>query len=286
MNHAQSTAVAVAAPQDVLGHHEHPPYLAHHFDTVKQQTDAGKLAMWVFLATEILMFGGLFCAYAIWRANHYEAFWIGHGYLNTWWGALNTIILLASSFTMAWAVRTSQLNKRGATVVLLLLTFLGGVGFMCIKVVEYKAKYDHGMMPGRFYHPVMHRAPEHAADPAAVAVTAAAAADTKGVQPKVSATGTTLVENPRKSMRRVRGSQNHTAEELALARPFFSIYFALTGLHGLHVLIGMVLIGWVAMRAYRGDFNAEFNAPVDIVGLYWHLVDLIWIFLFPLLYLI
>jgi cytochrome c oxidase subunit III len=270
MSHVESTTATLDEPH---GHGHHPPYLAHHFESMQQQNDAGKLAMWVFLATEILMFGGLFCAYAVWRANHYEAFWIGHTYLNTWWGAVNTLILIASSFTMAWGVRACQLNNQKLCVILLFLTFLGGVGFMAIKYVEYSTKFSHGMGPGIWYNPHLH---DEAADEAAHA----------DHDSSHEAGGGSMVERKGGSGLRDHGTAHHTAEELAIARPFFSIYFALTGLHGLHVLVGMALVGWAMIRAYNGAFNAEYSAPVDIVGLYWHLVDLIWIFLFPLLYLI
>ena len=272
--------------------HGHHPNLAHHFESMQQQNDAGKLAMWVFLATEILMFGGLFCAYAVWRARHYDIFDIGHVYLDTNWGAINTVILIASSFTMAWGVRCAQLNRRTATWVLCLLTVLGGFGFMCIKYVEYTTKFSHGMGPGIWYTAPMHAehdllaAEEHHATgsedaPNITAVTLAEAVADEGDAADEHAHGPAIYKE---------GSywnhHGHTPEQLAVARPFFSIYFALTGLHGLHVLVGMALVGWITVRSYNGAFSAEYNAPVDIVGLYWHLVDLIWIFLFPLLYLI
>ncbi|MDB5328131.1 MAG: ctaE, partial [Phycisphaerales bacterium] len=133
------------------GHdHGHNPHLAHHFDTMEQQYDSGKLGMWVFLATELLMFGGLFCAYAVYRSNHPEVFLYAHHYLQMQWGAINTAILLASSLTMAWAVRCSQLNQSKALVILLLVTLLGGAGFMMIKAVEYNHKFQEYLAPGRF----------------------------------------------------------------------------------------------------------------------------------------
>ena len=130
--------------------HAHTPHLAHHFDTMEQQYDSGKLGMWVFLATELLMFGGLFCAYAVYRANHPEVFIYAHTFLNTTWGAINTCVLLASSLTMAWAVRCSQLNQRNALVALLLATLCGGAGFMMIKAVEYNHKFQEYLGPGQF----------------------------------------------------------------------------------------------------------------------------------------
>lgn len=283
---------------DDHGHGHAPAWLAHHFDTPKQQFDSGKLGIWVFLATEILMFGGLFCAYAVWRTHHYESFQIGHLFLNKFWGAFNTIVLIASSFTMAWGVRTAQLGRRGPTLILLGLTFLGGVGFMCVKYVEYAHKFHAGIGPGKYYNPLC--VPATDSNPGA-AVTAT-------TQPGQLPTAVQLVQSPASAhhadelerhvqvevadpatgkMKKVQRIQVMlTAEQMAVARPFFSIYFLMTGLHGIHVVVGMGLIAWVFLRCHRGDFSAEYNAPVDIVGLYWHLVDLIWIFLFPLLYLI
>lgn len=276
------------------GAHAHHPNLAHHFESMQQQNDAGKLAMWVFLATEILMFGGLFCAYAVWRARHYDSFDIGHVYLDWKLGTVNTIILIASSFTMAWGVRAAQLNHRTACWVLCFLTVLGGAGFMGIKYVEYTTKFSHGMGPGRLYTAPIHAEHDLAVDhgrnvatgseqiPALSAVTLAEA----GVGSDVHEGEHDQSGPPLYKEGSYWNHHGHSPQQLAMARPFFSIYFLLTGLHGLHVLVGMVLVGWITVRAYNGHFNAEYNAPVDIVGLYWHLVDLIWIFLFPLLYLI
>ncbi|RYZ64252.1 MAG: hypothetical protein EOP08_09365, partial [Proteobacteria bacterium] len=131
-------------------HAHHDPYLAHHFDTPAQQFSTGKLGMWTFLATEVLMFGGLFCAYAVYRSNHPEVYLWAHRALDAKWGMINTIVLLASSFTMAWGVRAAQLNQKGLLQIMLALTFLGGVGFMCIKAVEYDAKWKHYLFPGEF----------------------------------------------------------------------------------------------------------------------------------------
>jgi cytochrome c oxidase subunit III len=287
MSQAQTSTATLEEPHG----HAHHPNLAHHFESMQQQNDAGKLAMWVFLATEILMFGGLFCAYAVWRARHYDIFDIGHVYLDTKWGAINTVILIASSFTMAWGVRCAQLNKRTACWVLCLLTVLGGFGFMGIKYVEYTTKFSHGMGPGRYYTAPVHAEhdlidPGHASLPTRAERVPSVAAVTLGEALADEADPTAVYQPAIYKDGSYWNKYGHTPQQLAAARPFFSIYFALTGLHGLHVLVGMALVGWITVRAYNGAFSAEYNAPVDIVGLYWHLVDLIWIFLFPLLYLI
>ena len=254
--------------------HEHAPHLQHHFETPEQQFDAGKLGIWLFLATEILLFGGLFCAYAIYRANHPEIFHYAHQFLDKILGGTNTVILLCSSLTMAWAVRASQLGQRRLLIVLLSLTLLGGFGFMGIKYVEYKAKWEHGLLPGPHFAPHEHE--EEAAAPAA-----AASAPAGEVKPSALGPAGTVRQE----------ATGETGVALHGKRPsnvqiFFGIYFLMTGLHGLHVLAGMGAIAWILVRSVKGHFGPEYFTPVDFVGLYWHLVDLIWIFLFPLLYLI
>ena len=124
------------------------PQFAHHFNSLSQQFAVEKLGIWLFLATEVLMFGGLFCAYAFYRGLHPEIFLYGHQYLPTSWGAINTVVLLTSSLTMAWAVRAAQLNQRGVLKAMLIATFLGGVGFMVIKGIEYESKFSHDLGPG------------------------------------------------------------------------------------------------------------------------------------------
>jgi cytochrome c oxidase subunit 3 len=250
--------------------HEASPHLQHHFDTEEQQFDAGKLGMWLFLATEILLFGGMFVAYAIYRANHPEIFIYAHQYLDKILGGTNTVILLCSSLTMAWAVRASQLGQQRLLVVLLSLTLLGGFGFMGIKYLEYKAKWEHGLLPGTHFAP--HEGGEHKATPAAPSAPAAT------ISPSA--------EGPSGRARHdARDDQGH-GERPSNVQIFFGIYFLMTGLHGIHVLIGMGAITWLLFRSIKKEFGPAYFTPVDFVGLYWHLVDLIWIFLFPLLYLI
>jgi cytochrome c oxidase subunit 3 len=233
----------------------HSPFLAHHFDDHKQQFEAGKFGMWLFLAQEILFFSGLFCAYAVYRVNHPEIFMYAHQFLDKTMGAINTVVLLFSSLTMAWAVRCAQLNQRRGLIVNLVVTFVCACVFLCIKYVEYEHKWKDGLLWGKNFQPhAAHAAPAHAG-----AEAGAAHASTPSAH---------VVERP----------QN--------AHIFFGIYFAMTGLHGIHVIAGMVVIAWLIKRARRGDFTAEYFGPVEYVGLYWHVVDLIWIYLFPLLYLI
>ena len=267
--------------------HGHPPHLQHHFDTPEQQFESGKLGMWLFLATEILLFGGLFCAYAIYRAHHPEVFIAGHHHLNKMMGTINTVILLCSSFTMAWAVRCSQRSKQTGLKIGLILTLLGGAGFMVIKYFEYKEKYEHGYMPGKFFR----YDEERLAAPAELetqvvaqaAATSQAAADPDAPTIKPAAVGPAGLVTTATEESQHEGQAEEEAKNIHL---FFGIYFLLTGLHGLHVFAGMTVIAWLLYRSIRGHFNAEYFTPVDLGGLYWHLVDLIWIYLFPLLYLI
>ncbi len=136
------------------GHDPHEnPYLAHHFETPRQQFESGKLGMWMFLATEVLLFSGLFCAYAVYRASHPEVFEWAHKYLNVWLGGTNTVVLICSSLTMAWAVRAAQLGQRRLLVACLCLTLLGGFTFLGIKYVEYKNKWEEGLLWAGKYNP-------------------------------------------------------------------------------------------------------------------------------------
>jgi cytochrome c oxidase subunit 3 len=332
--------------------HEHSPHLQHHFDTEEQQFDAGKLGMWLFLATEILLFGGLFCAYAIYRGTHPEIFLYAHQFLDKTLGGTNTVILLCSSLTMAWAVRASQLGQRKLLITLLSLTLLGGFGFMGIKFVEYKAKWEHGLLPGRHFAPhepgesnegpagetsaAPATAPSPPPSPPPSEATKTQPAQAPNNNPPAAAGGTTgapatapspppspppsTATNPQSasapknnppaaasaasaagptvqpSAQGPSGTVRPDVAEKSSAgfhgkRPsnvqiFFGIYFLMTGLHGIHVLGGMGAITWLLIRSVKGHFGPDYYTPVDFVGLYWHLVDLIWIFLFPLLYLV
>ncbi len=210
----------------------HDPHLAHHFDTMEQQHEAVKLGMWLFLITEILLFGGLFVAYAIYRSMHPEVFRQASHLLDWKLGCFNTAVLIGSSLTMALAVRGAQLAQRKQQIIFLAITLLLAAVFLCVKYVEYSHKFHLGLLPGKYFEP-------------------------------------------------------HDAyANIPHARTFFSIYFLMTGLHGFHVLGGMAVIAWMLLRARRNEFSAAYYYPVELTGLYWHLVDLIWIYLFPLLYLI
>jgi cytochrome c oxidase subunit III len=209
--------------------------LAHHFRDHAQQKAAASLGMWVFIAQEIMFFGGLFLAYTIYRAKYAVVFATASHHLNVTLGGINTAVLICSSLTMALAVHAAATGKRRLIVAFLLATILLGSVFLGIKLVEYKDKFDHGLVPG----------------------------------PGFSAHALHL--------------EGDQAQE---AQIYFSLYFGMTGLHALHMIVGIPIILWFAFRSWRGDFSAEYHNPIELVGLYWHFVDIIWIFLFPLLYLI
>jgi cytochrome c oxidase subunit 3 len=219
------------------GHHAHhgPAFLAHHFHTPKQQYEAAKLGMWLFLAQEVLFFSGLFVAYLVFRMWYPEAWSAGSHELDRYMGLLNTVVLLFSSLTAVLAVRSAQLGERKATGNYILITIACAMIFMVVKYFEYSHKFHVGLLPGQYFAPQGH-----------------------------------LV-----------GTEFPVGTHF-----FFSVYFMATGVHGLHVLIGIGVLFWIWLRNNRGEFTKEFWTPVDLVALYWHLVDLIWIFLFPFLYLI
>jgi len=237
------------------GHHD--PYLAHHFDTVEQQYSAQVFGMWLFIATEILLFGGLFCWYSVYRSNHPDIFQAGSMFLDKNLGALNTVILIFSSFTMAWAVRAAQLSQKKILIAMLTITVLCAMGFMVVKYVEYSEKWRHGLLWGAKYHYSSVEA-DHGDSSAPVEMEESAAAGT----------GHGESDTPR------------------LLHLFFGIYFLMTGLHGIHVLVGIIIISWLIFTSMKGRWHSRNFVVVDLVGLYWHVVDIIWIFLFPLFYLI
>ncbi len=213
----------------------HHPALAHHFENLSEQKETATLGMWVFIAQEIMFFGGLFASYAVYRFKYQEAFAVASHHLNVPLGAFNTAVLICSSLTMALAVHAAALGKRRQIVAFLLLTVLLGGVFLGIKAVEYKDKFDHHLVPGEHFDgEVLHLEGDRARQ----------------------------------------------------AQVYYSLYFAMTGLHALHMIIGIPILLTLAALAARGRYDAQYHAPVEVAGLYWHFVDIVWIFLFPLLYLI
>ncbi len=218
--------------------HSSSHHYAHHFDSAEHEYSSSKQGVWAFLCTEILMFGGLFVAYAIYHHMYPDVFRYGSRHFLNWkLGAINTVVLLTSSLTMALGIYYCQKLQKKKAVNMLLLTILCGAIFMVIKYFEYSHKFHEGWLPGAWFTP----------------------------------------EALKEAM------ENGAPANIPL---YTSFYFMMSGLHGLHVLIGMGLIAWVAIRANRGEFGPDYYTPVEGVGLFWHVVDLIWIYLFPLLYLV
>ncbi len=291
-----------ADAHDDDGHHGHGeyPFLAHHFDTPEQQFEAGKLGIWLFLVTEVLFFAGLFCAYTLYRAQHPEVFYYAHFFLDTKWGAINTVVLLVSSLTAAWAVRNAQMRNKQALVINIVVTILCACTFMGIKYVEYSHKFHDGLLPGKRFAPThmawetesfKHKYPDAAAAAEKLVGIGLAPAG-EGSDPKAAQRefARTLPGKTKKPLVDA-GLVNPRTGDVTMAPPnrtatFFGIYFFMTGLHGLHVLIGIGIWIWLLIRATKGVFNENYFGPIDFAALYWHLVDLIWIYLFPLLYLI
>lgn len=419
-------------------HHDHPPFLAHHFDTPEQQFDSGKLGMWLFLVTEVLFFSGLFCAYAVYRAMRPEVFSGCSQFLNTQLGAINTGVLLFSSLTMAWAVRCAQTEEYKKLVGMLAATLSCATIFLGVKAIEYSHKFEMGLLPAGLFsydpaHPHHHEGLsaslvwmsvpfllillglitwyviaavghnkfqmrvagpltvvaacyfvgvglgtviESGEKPVAALATshaegesfaevehggvhgegehedgAAGGAKEDGTDTVAAGEAEGAAETPAETSADATGSEQATdgaAEAAALDTPyrglnptagvlagddtntgvrqqlsaerraemlaagrmtfegeeaaiesteievfnpayagvFFSIYYCMTGIHAIHILAGIGVLVWLLVRAVRHDFNRQYFGPVDYVGLYWHIVDLIWIYLFPLLYLI
>jgi cytochrome c oxidase subunit 3 len=206
-----------------------PSFLAHHFESLEKQQHAARLGMWVFLATEVLLFAALFAAYAVYRYLFHEAFAEASRGLQTWIGLVNTIVLVTSSFTVALGLDRSARGDGKGTRLLFGVSVLLALVFLVFKYVEYSHHFETGELPGRFYR-----------------------GEIPGSGPRL----------------------------------FFTLYFMITGLHGIHVIVGATILTVVGVLAGKGRYGREYNVPVELAGLYWHLVDMIWIFVFPLIYLI
>ena len=204
------------------------PKLQEHFYNMDQQLEASTLGMWVFLVTEVMFFGGMFMAYIVYRNMYPHARVEASAELNWRLGGLNTGVLIVSSLTMALAVRAAMLGNKKHQVINIILTMLLGMTFLVVKFFEYKAKFEHHLVPGPHFDPSLEQ----------------------GMQ------------------------------------IFFSLYFMLTGVHAAHMIIGLGIMTWILVTAAKGTYGPDYYAPVEVAGLYWHFVDIVWIFLFPLLYLL
>lgn len=291
-------------------HQFHPPGLQHQFDDMAQQKDSTTIGMWAFLAQEIMFFGGIFTAYLVYRSKFPMAFAAGSNHLDVVLGALNTVVLIVSSLTMALTVYFAQKNNRNMQVIFIILTMALGTTFLVVKYFEYKEKWTDGLVPvAGWNHKIgvedspaaaEHAEPagEHALDAESAAYKASEEYKVKAQRgefrwPDVSLAkmgehghdGKGFLTNDEKSGYYAHGQLDPQKFE-SKVRIFFWIYFAMTGLHALHMIIGLGIMTWLLFRAWRGDFTIDYYAPVEISGLYWHFVDIVWIFLFPLLYLL
>ena len=201
-------------------------HAAHH---AAHRDDLGsKLGMWLFIFTELLLFGGLFIVYSVYRYKHAQAFALAAEELNVTVGTINTVILLVSSMTIAMATTAIQKKERRTTLVLIGITLLLGLVFLVNKYFEWSGKIGHGIYPG---------------------------------SPLLDELGQGDVL-------------------------FFGLYYFMTGLHALHIIVGMVVLGFIFVHVWKGRLTFDNFQLLENGGLYWHLVDIIWIFLFPLFYLI
>ena len=277
---------------DAHGHGD-KPFLAHHFEDEDHQFDSGKLGIWAFLVTEILFFSGLFCAYVIYRAMHPEVFTFASNALDTQMGAINTGVLIFSSLTAAWAVRNAQLGQKTGLIVNLSITILCAFGFMGIKYLEYSHKFHLGLFPGDKYEAKegAYGDESHGKANTVAFTTPDEEESAEDPEPGVAfsngdpAEAALAEQDPHEALAPWNDPNVPEATKRKL-KIFFGIYFCMTGLHGIHVLIGILVLGWLLTRAIRGHFTPTYYGPIDFAALYWHLVDLIWIYLFPLLYLI
>ena len=231
-------------------HHEHIslPQHRHHFETEEQQREAGSFGMWLFLLTEIMFFGGMFFAYLLYRNWYYDAFVVASAQLSVPLGALNTAILITSGFAMALGVWAAEVRNRRFLVIALWFTTFFGVAFLGVKSIEYHEKWEKHHIPGASFD--------------------------------VSE----FINPPLKNGHPI---TNPLPPDMAQkTQIFFFLYFAMTGMHAVHMIIGLGVLFWLIYRAQRGEFSAGYVAPIENFGLYWHFVDIVWLFLFPLLYLI
>ena len=210
--------------------------LAHHFEDLEQQRETETMGMWLFLATEILIFGAIFTGYTIYRVRYPRDFEAASAKLNVLIGSINTIVLLSSSLTMALSVHATRVGRQKMLMTCLTLTIVLGATFLGLKALEYYSDYEDFLVPGLRFRPG-------------------------------EWTELTPPANPQ-----------HVQLMLAF-------YYIMTGLHAVHMLVGMGLLVWLVLRARQGMLTPVRYMAIEVIGLYWHFVDIVWIFLLPLLYL-
>jgi len=244
--HEQELESALQHDED---HHVVLPQHRHHFETEEQQREAGSFGMWLFLLTELMFFGGMFFAYLLYRNWYYDAFVSASNQLSVPLGAINTVILITSGFFMALAVWASEVRNKKLLVLFLWLTTIFGFAFLGVKSGEYHEKWEKHHVPGSSF-------------------------DVREfINPPANAQG--------------KVTEKALPPDMAQkTQVFFFLYFAMTGMHAFHMIIGLGVLFWLIYRAQRDEFTTGYVAPIENFGLYWHFVDIVWLFLFPLLYLI
>jgi cytochrome c oxidase subunit 3 len=296
---------------DAVEHHYHPPGLQHQFEDMGQQQESASIGMWMFLVQEIMFFGGLFTVYLVFRSRYPMAFAAGSNHLDVVMGAANTVVLIVSSLTMALAVHFAQLGKRNLQVIFIIITMILGATFLGVKAVEYTKKYNEGIVPvsglnqktekqfsdsnestGMVNNPVGRLDENESLN--------TGQGDHNGHEAYVNPRGDFQWTDTSLVVQAQQGNYLTEAEKIGYfangeisqakfqdkVRIFFWIYFVMTGLHALHMIIGLGLMAWLLWKAWMGTYNADYYSPVEMSGLYWHFVDIVWIFLFPLLYLL
>lgn len=307
------------------GHHHSPDQpLNIQFEDIDQQNECYMVGMWSFLVTEIMFFGALFLLYSIYRTHYFAAYLDAHHFLNVTYGTINTTVLLFSSWTMVMAVYSAQQNKKWPMIAFLAITCCCAFVFMGIKYIEYSTKIREGLFPNNSFNyakALHHLAAEHGGGTAAPAASGEASHSTSGTEGQGSQTSgaahngdetheggeheatepnpanfehspiegfNATVATPTKALANAVVSADTVREEVRAkrARLFFSIYFTMTGLHGVHVVVGILMMSILMWMRAVDHIAVRDYMPTELIGLYWHFVDIVWIFLFPLMYLI
>ena len=277
----------------------HPPGLQHQFEDMKQQEESVSIGMWMFLVQEIMFFGGLFTVYLVFRSRFPMAFAAGSNHLDVVMGFVNTLVLIVSSLTMALTVYFAQKGNRNMQVILIILTMIFGATFLGVKYVEYSDKYNHGLVPVTgLNRRVKAPAGKEETEAAKPCWQVEHGHEEEYVNPKgefqwhdCSLAKKAEDEHFLTPSEKI-GYFNPASGEIDAnkfrdkVRIYFWIYFAMTGLHALHMIVGLILMAWLLYKAGRNTFGPDYYMPVEMSGLYWHFVDIVWIFLFPLLYLL
>ncbi len=270
--------------------HQH---VSHQFEDIEQQNEAYIVGMWTFLVTEIMFFGALFLALTIYRSIHVADFNDAHKHLNVFYGGFNTVVLLTSSFSMVLAVRSAMLASRRGTLFFLGLTLIGAFIFLGVKTIEYKEKWDLHLIPGPTFHYESVGAENNGESSAEARQRTSLGAGPGQYHergPIVRSGGDLSNSSVSSETGANTGANNAETNKKGLAEDgkqlFFCLYFIMTGLHAIHIILGILVMGalWV-MYVFRHPAVEDYMT-LEMTGLYWHFVDIVWIFLFPILYLV